>query len=58
MSDQLIQRAGLLLQQKKYKEAENILGGLFAADPTNISVIALLSEVKVQQELYKERWTW
>ena len=54
MSDQLIQRAGLLLQQRKYKEAENILGGLFAQDPTNINVLALLSEVKVQQQLYKE----
>lgn len=54
MSDQLIQRAGLLLQQKKYKEAESILGGLFAQDPTNITVLALLSEVKIQQELYTE----
>lgn len=54
MSDQLIQRAGLLLQQRKYKEAESILGGLFASNPANVQVIAMLCEVKVQQELYRE----
>lgn len=54
MSDQLIQRAGLLLQQKKYKEAENILSGLFAEDPTNVSVIAMMCEVKIQMGQHQQ----
>lgn len=54
MSDHLIQRAGLLLQQKKYREAEAILSGLFAENPANVHVLALLSEVKLQQDLPKE----
>ncbi|RXK81959.1 tetratricopeptide repeat protein [Filimonas effusa] len=54
MSDHLIQRAGLLLQQRKFREAENILSGLFAEDPANVHVLALLCEVKLQQNMPKE----
>lgn len=54
MSDQLIQRAILLIQQRKYKEAENILNGLFAQDPNDVNVISIICEVKIQQDKYAE----
>lgn len=54
MSDQLIQRAILLLQQRKYKEAESILNGLFAQDPNDVNVISIICEVKIQQDKYAE----
>lgn len=54
MPDQLIQRAVILLQQHKFREAELILNGLFAEDPTNTDVIGLMCEVKIFQDKYNE----
>ena len=54
MAEQLLQRAAILLQQQKYKEAESILGGLFAKDPANPVVIRLLSELKINQNKFDE----
>jgi tetratricopeptide (TPR) repeat protein len=54
MPDHLIQRAILLLQQHKFKEAETILNGLFAQDPTNTDVIGLMCEVKIYQDKYEQ----
>jgi len=49
MSDQLIQRAELLIQQQKFAEAEKVLADLLTQDPTDIRVLALMSEVQLQQ---------
>ena len=54
MSHHILQRAALLLQQHKYKEAESILTGLFAQDPSNIQVMHLMCEVKIQQSEFAE----
>jgi tetratricopeptide (TPR) repeat protein len=54
MPDHLIQRAVLLLQQHKFKEAETILNGLFAQDPTNTDVIGLMCEVKIFQDKFNQ----
>lgn len=54
MSDHLIHRAALLLQQKKNKEAEALLMTLFAQSPTNIPVIGLLCEIRIMQNQYEE----
>ncbi len=54
MTDQLITRAQILLQQKKYDEAAKLLGDILRQDPNNVHVLAMLSEVKLQQEKYKE----
>ncbi len=54
MPDHLIQRAILLLQQHKFKEAETILNGLFAQDPTNTDVIGLMCEVKIYQDKFEQ----
>ncbi len=57
MSDQLIQRAELLIQQLKFVEAEKVLADLLTQDPTDIRVLALLSEVKLQQDKTDEAET-
>jgi tetratricopeptide (TPR) repeat protein len=49
MPDQLIRRAELLIQQHKFNEAEKVLSDLLAQYPTDIRVLALMSEVKLQQ---------
>jgi len=54
MPDHLIQRAVLLLQQHKFKEAETILNGLFAQDPSNTDVIGLMCEVKIFQKEFDQ----
>jgi tetratricopeptide (TPR) repeat protein len=54
MPEQLLQRAALLLQQKKFKDAEAILGGLFAKDPSNPLTVRLLCEVKLGQDKFDE----
>lgn len=57
MSDQLIQRAELLIQQNRFKEAEQVLKDLLAQSPTDIRVIVLMAEVKLQQDLADEAET-
>lgn len=54
MSVNLIERAELLIQQNKFKEAEYVLNELMTSNPTHIHVLALLSEVKIQQSLFSE----
>ena len=54
MSEQLVQRAAILLQQHKFKEAESILGSLFANDPANPAVLHLLCELKLEQDKFHE----
>ena len=54
MAEQLLQRAALLLQQRKYKDAEAILGGLFAKDPANPYTLQLLCELKLGQDKFDE----
>jgi tetratricopeptide (TPR) repeat protein len=48
MHDQLIQRAILLMQQKKYREAQNILSSMLEQDPQNPDILSLFCEVKMQ----------
>lgn len=52
MEDSLITRAELLMQQDRYAEAENILGELLAADPNNVLLISMLSNVQLQKGNY------
>lgn len=57
MTNQLIMRAQILLQQQKYNEAARLLGDILGKDPTNIHVLAMLSEVKFQLDQYQEAET-
>ena len=54
MTDQLIVRAQILLQQKKYDEASQLLGDILRQDPANIHVLAMLSEVKLHLDQRRE----
>ena len=54
MSDHLLQRAQILMHQRKHDEAGKVLMQLLATDPNDIYVLAMLSEVKISQDDYKE----
>ena len=47
MNDQLLTRAEILIQQKRYAEASDLLQELLTTDPNNVFVMAMLAEVKV-----------
>lgn len=53
MHDQLLQRAILLMQQKKYREAQTILSGLLAQDPQNPDILSMFCEVKIQLDDFR-----
>ncbi|MFZ5553908.1 MAG: tetratricopeptide repeat protein [Bacteroidota bacterium] len=44
-----LSKAEILIEQKKYAEAEKILKNLLSADPNNIHFLSLLAEVNLQQ---------
>lgn len=48
----MIQRAVILLQQKKYKEAEMILSRLMTENPHHADVLVLYAEALIQQSQY------
>jgi tetratricopeptide (TPR) repeat protein len=50
--DHKLEKVEILLNQKKYAEAENILIELLNQDPNNIGYLALLAEVNLQQDNY------
>lgn len=49
MSDPRAQKVQILIQQKKYAEAEKILADLLSGDANNLQYISLLAEVFLQQ---------
>jgi len=48
MTEALIQRAEILIEQQKYSEAQQILKEVLSSDPNDVHVLALLSEVNLQ----------
>ncbi len=54
MTEGLLERAMLLLQQQRYNDAEKILGELIRANPNDDHVLYLLSEVSLQKEDYSK----
>lgn len=52
MSENIIQRAELLIQQKRYNDAEKLLKELLGQDPHDVHVLMLLSEVYLQKDQY------
>ena len=48
--DHRISKVEILMQQKKYAEAERILKDLLAQDSNNVGFLALLSELNLQQD--------
>lgn len=49
MSETLIHRAELLLNQQRHDEAADILASMLAQDPNNTQVMSMLSEVSLQK---------
>ncbi len=47
MNNQLLTRAEILIRQKRYDEASELLQELLTMDPGNVFILAMLSEVKV-----------
>jgi tetratricopeptide (TPR) repeat protein len=50
--DHRISKVEILMQQKKYAEAEQILRDLLSQDSSNVEYLALLSEINLQQERF------
>lgn len=50
MTEQILQRAEILINQQRYDEASHVLSDLLSKEPDNIRVLALLSNVKLQQD--------
>ncbi len=48
--EELLSRAQLLIEQKKYKEAEKILKSLLSQDPNNVWGLLFLGEVYLQED--------
>jgi len=51
--DHRLSKVGILIQQKKFAEAERILKDLLAEDSNDIQYLTLLSEVNLQQDKYE-----
>lgn len=54
MIDGIMQRAEILIQQRRYPEAEELLRGILNTNPQNIHVLTLLAEVKLIQNNVNE----
>nr|WP_315223829.1 tetratricopeptide repeat protein [uncultured Flavobacterium sp.] len=50
--DYQLSKVSILIQQKKYTEAEKVLKDLLAADANNIYLLSLLAEVNLQQDRF------
>lgn len=50
MQEQLLERATLLFEQKRYAESQKALMELLAIDPNNIHVILMLTEIKIHDD--------
>jgi tetratricopeptide (TPR) repeat protein len=54
MSDPRAQKVQILIQQKKFSEAEKILADLLTGDANNIQYLSLLAEVFLQQNKFDQ----
>lgn len=54
MQEQLIERASLLFEQKRYAEAQKVLMEILALSPNNVQSIVLLVEIKIHNETWNE----
>ena len=51
---EIIQRAQILIEQERYKDAEDLLKQALASNPNNSLVLSLLAEVNLQMERYDD----
>ncbi|MGX5818928.1 tetratricopeptide repeat protein [Chitinophaga lutea] len=57
MTDQMIQRAQLLMMHRKYAEAERVLQQLMTQDPNNVYVLHMYSEVMLEKKEFDQALT-
>lgn len=57
MTEQLMERASLLFEQQRYKEAEKNVMEVLAIEPDNMMCLNLLAEIKIQKEEYDSALT-
>lgn len=57
MTEQLMERASLLFEQQRYKEAEKNIMEVLVIEPDNITGLNLLAEIKIQNEEYDDALT-
>ncbi|MDB5119341.1 MAG: Tetratricopeptide 2 repeat-containing protein [Sphingobacteriales bacterium] len=50
MTENIISRASILIQQRRYAEAEKLLKDLLSSNPDNVQILTLLAEVNLQQD--------
>lgn len=50
MTENIISRASILIQQRRYVEAEKLLKDLLSNNPDNVQLITMLAEVNLQQD--------
>jgi tetratricopeptide (TPR) repeat protein len=50
--DNRLSKVEILIQQKKFQEAERVLSNLLPGDPGNIHILSLLAEVNLQQDKF------
>ncbi len=54
MIDSRLEKAQLLINQDRYKEAQKLLDSLIKEDPTDVRVLYMMAEVYLQQDQYLE----
>ncbi|MDB5013695.1 MAG: Tetratricopeptide 2 repeat-containing protein [Daejeonella sp.] len=50
MTENIISRASILIQQRRYAEAEKLLKDLLSSNPDDVQILTLLAEVHLQQD--------
>ena len=54
MTEALLERATILYNQKRYKEAEKTIAEILALDPQNVLCILMLTEIRVSESKYED----
>ena len=54
MRGEILQRAHILLQQKRYVEAEKMLASLTQDNPNDVLVLSMLAETKIELDKIAE----
>ena len=52
--DNRLSKVAILVQQKKFTEAEKLLAELLGEEPNNIHLLSLLAEVNLQQDKFDQ----
>ncbi|WP_026704953.1 tetratricopeptide repeat protein [Flavobacterium soli] len=54
MQNDLLERASVLFEQKRFTESQKILNDILVSDPNNVMALIMIAEIKIQQENWDE----